>query len=209
MVDNKHIRLLLEKYFQTGGNVTIDKMGLVSCAGRVEISGTSLTKLPVQFKTVHGDFICVNNKLTTLEGVPSTVRGSFWCQVNQLKTLEHAPKTVGGHFACNDNQLTTLAGAPSITGDNFFCFSNPLDTLEGLPAVPGTLWLTYSSNLPLLRCLLAKEIRFWPEVTDPRETEKATTVQQILNKNAGKGKRMIFDAQKELEDAGFAENARW
>jgi hypothetical protein len=30
-----------------------------------------------------------------------------------------------------------------------------------------------------------------------------------LNKYAGQGKRAMFDAQKELEDAGFEKNARW
>jgi hypothetical protein len=32
---------------------------------------------------------------------------------------------------------------------------------------------------------------------------------KILNKYAGQGKRAMFDCQKELEDAGFEENARW
>jgi hypothetical protein len=38
---------------------------------------------------------------------------------------------------------------------------------------------------------------------------KFQQLHKILNSYAGKGKRALFDCQKELEDAGFEENARW
>jgi hypothetical protein len=50
--------------------------------------------------------------------------------------------------------------------------------------------------------LLAQKVEFFPTLKDK-------TVENILNKYAGKGRREMFWCQKELEDAGFEENARW
>jgi hypothetical protein len=54
--------------------------------------------------------------------------------------------------------------------------------------------------------LVAKEVGF----SNTGDTfEKAYQVAKILNKYAGKGKKGLFDCQKDLEDAGFEGNARW
>ena len=121
----------------------------------------------------------------------------------KLTRLPVAFDKVGGGFLCYNNQLTTLEGAPTSVGGDFWCHNNQLTTLEGMPTIPGILYLSYSSTLPLLRCLLAKEIRLYPK------DGKHKTAEKILNRYAGQGKRALFDCQKDLEDAGFAENARW
>jgi hypothetical protein len=162
-----------------------------------------LTTLEGGPTSVGGSFWCDNNQLTTLEGAPTSVGGGFFCHINQLTTLEGAPTSVGGSFWCDNNQLTTLEGAPTSVGGNFSCSNQQLTTLEGLPTVPGTLHLSYSPTLPLLRCLLAKEIQLYPL------HGKHKTAEVILNRYGGQGKRAMFDCQKDLEDAGFEENARW
>ena len=224
MVDKKEIMRLLKQYFRTTGKITIDDEGLVSCKGNVELKSViKLERLPVAFdrvggnfrcdhnqlttlqgapKSVGGYFECYNNQLTTLEGAPKSVGGSFGCSSNQLTTLEGAPKSVSGGFYCSNNQLTTLEGAPKSVSGDFNCIDNQLTTLEGMPDVQGTLFLSYRRKLPLLRCLLAQKVEFFPTLKDK-------TVENILNKHTGKGKRAMFDCQKELEDAGFEENARW
>jgi hypothetical protein len=174
-----------------------------SVGGNFFCYNNQLTTLEGAPTSVGGDFSCSNQQLTTLEGAPTSVGGSFWCDNNQLTTLEGAPTSVGGNFFCYNNQLTTLEGAPTSVGGDFFCHINQqLTTLEGLPTIPGILHLSYSSTLPLLRCLLAKKVQFYPYREDK-------TIETILNLYAGQGKRAMFDCQKELEDAGFEGNARW
>ena len=72
------------------GNVDINEMGLT-------------TKLPIKFNTVSGSFYCIDNQLTSLEGMPEWVGGYFDCSYNQLTSLTGAPKYVGGHFDCSFN----------------------------------------------------------------------------------------------------------
>ena len=201
MVDKDKIMHLLEVYFRCTKSVSIDSNGLVSCTGTVHLA-RPVRAFPVKFSHVNESVYCSYNQLTTLEGAPTSVGGDFVCNYHQLTSLEGAPKSVGKIFYCSDNQLTTLEGAPKSVGYDFYCINNPLTTLEGMPAIPGTLKLSYSPTLPLLRCLLAKEVQFFPTLKDK-------TIETILNKHTGKGKRAMFDCQKELEDAGFAENARW
>ena len=55
-----------------------------------------MTKLPVKFGKVSGNFDCCKNNLTTLEGCPDYVGGDFSCWNNKLTTLEHRP-TYDGH----------------------------------------------------------------------------------------------------------------
>jgi hypothetical protein len=182
MVDKDKIMWLLEYYFDGGGTITISDEGHVSCTGNMILKQErKWNRLPVSFDRIDGGFVCFNNTLETLEG---------------------APKSVGRIFSCIDNKLTTLQSAPTSVGEGFACSGNTLNTLEGLPVIQDTLSLSYSPTLPLLRCLLAKKVEFSPRLEDK-------TVETILNRYAGQGRRAMFDCQKELEDAGFAENARW
>ena len=72
--------------------------GLVNVLGDVNISGRKLTKIPVKFGRVGGNFYCYNNQLTSLEGAPREVKGNFHCHWNQLTSLEGAPREVKGNF---------------------------------------------------------------------------------------------------------------
>jgi hypothetical protein len=221
VVDAKKIMELLRTHFNTEGNVSIDDEGLVSCTGDVELKTTN-TKLPVHFGKVDGHFWCFTNslisldgaphhvgdsfdcsenQLTSLTGAPSSVGKNFECHRNELTSLVGAPTTVGRTFWCSDNQLTSLVGAPTAIGGDFWCYNNPLDSLDGIPTQLHTLYLTFSPTLPLLRSLYAKKIDFYPH--------DEATVQEILNRYAGEGKRGAIRCQKELIAAGFEGNAKW
>ena len=88
-------------------NYTINSDGTVDVNGDVYLfyGLKGLTKLPLKFGKVTGDFYCNNNNLTSLEG---------------------GPKEVGGEFYCTDNELTILEGAPREVGGNFYCYNNPI-----------------------------------------------------------------------------------
>jgi len=119
------------------GQCTLNPDGSYSCEGDVNLCDMGLTKIPVRFKEVGGDFYCYYNKLKTLEGAPESVGGNFSCGYNNLNTLDGAPEKVGGYFSCRDNKLNTLEGAPEKVGGNFYCDNNNLNTLEGAPKKVG------------------------------------------------------------------------
>jgi len=104
--------------------------GTWSADGDVFLFRMKLTKLPVRFKEVKGNFICSFNNLTSLEGGPKIVKGDFYCIRNKLTSLEGAPMEVGGSFFCFSNELTSLEGAPKKVGWNFDCSFNKLTSLE-------------------------------------------------------------------------------
>ena len=119
-----NIEQICKKYGIT--NYTVNQDGTVDVDQNVLLARENLTRLPLKFGKVSGNFWCDNNQLTTLEGCPTEVGGSFGCSNNQLTTLEGCPKTVGGGFYCSGNKLTTLEGCPKTVGGGFYCYGNPL-----------------------------------------------------------------------------------
>jgi hypothetical protein len=107
-------------------NYVINSDRSISVDGNVGLGYKGLTKLPVKFKEVSGDFWCGGNKLTSLKGCPERVGGSFSCWNNNLTSLEGSPKWIGGNFWCNNNDIYTFEGIPDFThiGGNFGCYGN-------------------------------------------------------------------------------------
>ena len=137
-------------------NWSINSDGLVDVDGDVYLSYKNLTRFPLHFGGVTGNFSCSHNNLTTLKGGPTEVGGDFWCYGNKLTTLEGGPKEVGGGFYCQFNKLTTLEGAPKEVGGDFYCKYNRLTTLKGAPEyIGGEVDFLPNGNLPeeLLRFL--------------------------------------------------------
>jgi len=147
-------------------NYTINSDGTVDVDGNVNLFNKGLTKLPLKFgnvsgnfdcsynqlitleggpKSVGGDFDCQNNELTTLEGCPKTIRGNFDCSLNKLNALEGCPQSVGRSFLCNNNQLTTLEGCPQSVGVSFHCSNNLLKDLYGFPEFFGDEFFYYNN----------------------------------------------------------------
>jgi hypothetical protein len=100
----KSIPELLKTYFSINRHYNIIDGDLYN--GIIDVDGNvslikRISKLPVQFGNVSGDFNCDRNKLTTLQGAPKSVGGDFNCDRNQLTTLQGAPSSVGGYFNCS------------------------------------------------------------------------------------------------------------
>ena len=92
-------------------NYTINTDGSIDVDGSVDLSMKNMTRLPVKFRNVSGNFYCHNNNLTTFEGAPISVGGNFWCHYNKISTLEGAPQSVSGYF---------------------YSFRNPFDVIKDL-----------------------------------------------------------------------------
>jgi len=118
-------------------NYTINSDESIDVNGDVNFYYKGLTKIPLKFNRVSGNFKCGSNQLTGLEGSPNYVGGDFDCSYNYINSLEGSPKEVGGYFDCNNNQLTSLEGCPNTVNGGFNCNYNKLTTLDGCPNTVG------------------------------------------------------------------------
>jgi hypothetical protein len=117
-----------------GCKYTREADGSFTVHGDLRMNYQGLTELPdLSSVTVTGNFVCDDNRLTSLMGCPREVGGDFWCHHNSLTSLEGGPQKVGGNYWCHDNNLTSVAHAPDAIGGYFYCDRNPLENLEGAP----------------------------------------------------------------------------
>jgi hypothetical protein len=196
--DSSHIR-----------QISFDDENKLNLTGDVQfLMGSS--GLNVKFGEVKGMFNVSSMGLKSLEGAPTSVTEVFSVARNSnLESLKGGPIEVGEDYTAYSCKLTNLIGAPKKVGGAFMVFKNPLTSLEGCPDhIAGTMSLDYEPDLPLLRTLVALHVDFTPGQAKV-SWDKVIQCHDILNKYAGQGKRAMFDCQKDLEDAGFEENARW
>jgi len=103
-----------------------------NCLGDIDLSHCGLSRLPLEFGIIIGDFNCSHNNLTSLIGSPQNCN-IFNCNNNNLTTLEGGPQYVLSDMYVHNNRLTSLLGAPKSIGNLFSCINNNLTSLEGLP----------------------------------------------------------------------------
>jgi len=113
-------------------NYTINKDGSVDVDDDIYLNCRDITKLPLKFGNVSGDFICYENKLTKLEGCPQSVGGNFDFSDNKLTTLEGCPQSVGGYFGFSDNQIKDLYGFPEFFDNEIYYSQNPVSEILDL-----------------------------------------------------------------------------
>jgi len=133
---NTEINLLCRRYgiYHADGTPihTINSDGSIDVDGDVGLNNQRLTKLPLKFRNVSGDFYCSYNDLTSLEGCPQTVGGDFYCLNNQLTSLEGLPEIIGGDINCIDNYISDFRGVPELFEGGFYCEGNPIDEIYTL-----------------------------------------------------------------------------
>jgi len=131
---NIEINLLCRRYgiYHADGTPihTINSDGSIDVDGDVGLNNERLTKLPLKFRNVSGDFYCSYNDLTSLEGCPQTVGGDFYCRNNQLTSLEGLPEIIGGDINCIDNYISDFRG--ELFEGGFYCEGNPIDEIYTL-----------------------------------------------------------------------------
>ena len=114
---------------------TINPDGSIDVDGNIILSYDfergELTKIPLKFAKVIGDFECDRNQLTTLKGSPKSVGGNFDCHSNQLTSLEGLPE-IGGHINCRRNQITDFRGVSEFFEGLFYCEENPIEEIYTL-----------------------------------------------------------------------------
>jgi hypothetical protein len=114
-------------------NYTINSDGSIDVDGNVDLFGKSLTKLPLKFNHVSGNFNCGDNKLTSLEGCPKSVGVYFTCSYNKLTSLIGGPEKVGGNkYSCYNNQLIDFYGFPEDWEGKIKSYNNPCQNILSL-----------------------------------------------------------------------------
>lgn len=131
------LRHIVKKFRIQIGYVKILENGQLEVKGGVKMCDTTLTRLPLSFASVTGDFVVRSNRLTTLKGCPTVVGGDFDCRNNNLRSLQHAPITVGRNLNCQENELISLRGAAENVPNTFNCAINNLLSLEHGPTTVG------------------------------------------------------------------------
>lgn len=123
-------------------NFTILEDNSINVKGDVKLSNLleNLSKLPVNFNEVDGDFDISDNVLTSIEGSPQKVSGDFKAHKNEINSLKGGPKEVGKNFIILKNNIRSLENAPSVVGDDFICSHNPLNDLEGIKNVGNSVF---------------------------------------------------------------------
>jgi hypothetical protein len=76
-INEQEIHDICKRYLIS--NYTINPDGSIDVDGDVSIANGRLTKLPLKFNKVSGDFYCSYNELTSLEGCPKEVGYYFYC----------------------------------------------------------------------------------------------------------------------------------
>ncbi|MEG7685949.1 hypothetical protein, partial [Listeria monocytogenes] len=76
-MSNSKINSICKKY--NIENYVINSNGSIDVGDDVLIYNKGLTKLPLKFNRVDGEFNCSYNQLTTLEGCPNYVGCNFFC----------------------------------------------------------------------------------------------------------------------------------
>lgn len=175
-------------------------MPITAVYGNFDCSGhlTSLKNTP---RVVHGDFICKNNGLTSLQGGPEQVV-SYDCSQNNLTSLVGCPD-IPGYLDCSQNKLQDLSTCPA--AKLVYAYDNPIKTFSNLPSHIDHLGVTTTPTLPLLGLLNVPKVEMWEETTGEFLEDLAT----IINKYGGQGKAAMLSCALELKQAGYAGNAKW
>ena len=106
--------------------------GKVNVEGDVDLSSLELTKIPLVFGIVTGNFDISNNKLESLIGSPNTVGGNFNCSKNNLTRLLGSPGEIYNCFDCSENNLKSLRGGPSKVDGDYKSIYNFIQSLDDL-----------------------------------------------------------------------------
>jgi hypothetical protein len=100
MVNTEKITQLLDKHFNTTGDIMIDPdSGVVNVSGDVRVK-SHVTQLPITFGRVGGHFLFYDNKPTHLQGVPTHLGKSFYVAYGPylplLRLIQYKPVHLKG-----------------------------------------------------------------------------------------------------------------
>ena len=91
------------------------------------------------------DFLCNENKLTSIEQSPINIGELFDCSNNLLTDLKCSIERIKS-FNCSDNKLTSLKGCPQEISNYFNCKNNYIQNLDDFPLILKSCTQVYCNN---------------------------------------------------------------
>lgn len=193
----------------------LERVESINLAHR-QISG-NLLKAKAQFDwgiTIPGDFLCQNNRLDSLEGMPENVIGTIDCEGNILTDLKGCSLSVGRSFICKNNRITSLEFTPHYIRGDFDASDNKITNLlnieETLGTVKGKIILTGNPISAHISGLL-KVKGLEQAVYSDRGNKKAFEAFLVINKYLQKTEDLIesltasnmISCEDELKERGL------
>ena len=140
-------------------NYTINSDGSIDVDGDVDLTYYNLTKLPLKFNRVSGNFWCNDNQLTSLEGCPKEVSKTLYCYNNRLTSLVGCPEIIGDGFYCSFNYLTTLEGISKIIDGDLDLDDNSIEVIDRSVIVTGDINIRSTHMSHKIKRLTQHELR--------------------------------------------------
>ena len=110
----------------------INSDGTIDVNNKVDLRERDLTKIPLKFRNVRGDFYCINNSLTSLVNSPKEVIGNFSFGNNRVSSFKDVPD-IKGYLGCYNNLITSLDDLVWKNFDKIYIQSNPIALVIGFP----------------------------------------------------------------------------
>ena len=125
ILKTKFHRFLIGKFLRDSGlgkkDYVINKDLSIDIKTHVNLSKWTkiFDELPVQFNSVKGHFLIVNDfeggkgNLKSMKGFPKTIGGNFSCVNQKLTNLKDGPDIVNGSYCVNNNIINELTWTPT------------------------------------------------------------------------------------------------
>lgn len=109
------------------------------------LNGKDLTKIPIKFNIIYGNFSIIGNFITSLKNSPNTVFGSFYASNCRLTSLEHCPLYIEYTFDLYNNNITEISNFPIFIGGSFDLTLNIIEriNLKRSCQIGGKLYIDY------------------------------------------------------------------
>jgi len=120
--------------------------GSVIAEGDIYIANHQVECFPPNLCEVGGNLDASNNRISSLEGLPSIIGGYLDLSDNQITSLRGLPETIHGDLVLKKNKITSLDGMSHTVHKTLDLSENPITSLEGLPKTVG--WNVILINIP-------------------------------------------------------------
>ena len=111
----------------------INSDGTIDTYGKIDLSYKDISKIPLVFNRVIGNFYCINNSLTSLVNSPNEVIGNFSFGDNSVSSFKGVPDIVKGILGCYNNLITSLDDLVWKNFNRIYIQSNPIALVIGFP----------------------------------------------------------------------------
>ncbi len=114
-------------------NIRVLKTNIINITNNVSLVRNHLNKLGFSFGKIGGEFLCNENKLFDLIGMPHTVTDRCRIDCNRpLTSFKGGPEYVGNYFDASRCSIVSFEHCPKFVGEEFDISSNRITSLVSI-----------------------------------------------------------------------------